>query len=128
MYLFRSPAKFTVGFITTMFVAWLGLSIAHAEEDVTEIVAAEINAKYQSHKENFSVKRLFASRCSWCHQGYGLKQADGPRLAGIPKTKEQVVEQIMYGKTPMPGFRKQLKEWQIEALADYIKALRDVEL
>ena len=53
MYLFRSPAKFTVGFITTMFVAWLGLSIAHAEEDVTEIVAAEINAKYQSHKENF---------------------------------------------------------------------------
>jgi mono/diheme cytochrome c family protein len=128
MYLFRSPAKFTVGFITTMFVAWLGLSIAQAEEDVTEIVAAEINAKYQSHKENFSVKRLFASRCSWCHQGYGLKHADGPRLAGIAKTKEQVIEQIMYGKTPMPGFRKQLKEWQIEALADYIKALPDVEL
>ena len=128
MYFFRSPAKFSIGFFTAMFITWLSLSIAQAEEDVTEIVAAEINAKYQSHKENFSVKRLFASRCSWCHQGYGLKQADGPRLAGIPKTKEQVVEQIMYGKTPMPGFRKQLKEWQIEALADYIKALPDVEL
>ncbi|MBL6879585.1 MAG: cytochrome c, partial [Burkholderiales bacterium] len=38
------------------------------------------------------------------------------------------IEQIAYGKSPMPGFRKQLKPWQIEALADYIKALPDVEL
>ena len=54
-----------------------------------------------------------------------MKQADGPRLAGITKSREEVIKQIAFGKTPMPGFRKQLKEWQIEALADYIKALPD---
>ncbi|MEJ6565386.1 MAG: c-type cytochrome [Burkholderiales bacterium] len=106
----------------------LNISVTYAEEDVTDIAAAEINPNYFQYKENFSVKRLFASRCSWCHQGYGLKQADGPRLSGTTKSKEKVIEQIAYGKSPMPGFRKQLKPWQIEALADYIKALPDVEL
>jgi len=106
----------------------LNISVTYAEEDVTDITAAEINPNYFQYKENFSVKRLFASRCSWCHQGYGLKQADGPRLSGTTKSKEKVIEQIAYGKSPMPGFRKQLKPWQIEALADYIKALPDVEL
>ena len=106
----------------------LNISATYAEEDVTDIAAAEINPNYFQYKENFSVKRLFASRCSWCHQGYGLKQADGPRLSGTTKSKEKVIEQIAYGKSPMPGFRKQLKPWQIEALADYIKALPDVEL
>ena len=106
----------------------LNISITHAKEDVTDIAAAEVYPNYFQYKENFSVKRLFASRCSWCHQGYGLKQADGPRLSGTTKSKENVIEQIAYGKSPMPGFRKQLKPWQIEALADYIKALPDVEL
>ena len=106
----------------------LNISATYAEEDVTDIAAAEINPNYFQYKENFYVKRLFASRCSWCHQGYGLKQADGPRLSGTTKSKENVIEQIAYGKSPMPGFRKQLKPWQIEALADYIKALPDVEL
>jgi cytochrome c2 len=106
----------------------LNISVTYAEEDVTDIAAAEINPNYFQYKENFSVKRLFASRCSWCHQGYGLKQADGPRLSGTTKSKEKVIEQIAYGKSPMPGFRKQLKPWQIEALAAYIKALPDVEL
>jgi mono/diheme cytochrome c family protein len=101
---------------------------ARAEEDVTETVAASVNVNYQEFKENFSVKRLFASRCSWCHQGYGLKEADGPRLSGTALTRDEVIHRISRGKSPMPGFRKQLKPWQIEALADYIKALPDVEL
>ncbi|MDC1312295.1 cytochrome c [Burkholderiales bacterium] len=106
----------------------LNISVTYAEDDVTDVAAAQINPKYTHYKENFSVKRLFASRCSWCHQGYGLKEADGPRLSGTDKSKEYIIEQIAYGKSPMPGFRKQLKPWQIEALADYIKALPDVAL
>ena len=54
-----------------------------------------------------------------------MKKADGPRLAGTRLTRDEVIKQISFGKTPMPGFRKQLKEWQIESLADYIKALPD---
>lgn len=97
--------------------------LVSAGEDPTEVAAAIVDEKYSEQGSN--VKRLFASRCSWCHQGYGMKQADGPRLAGTPSSREHVIEVISKGKTPMPGFRKQLKPWQIEALADYIKALPD---
>jgi cytochrome c551 len=69
------------------------------------------------------IKKLFAAKCSWCHQGYGMKQADGPKLAGTEKTHPQVVKQITNGKSPMPGFKSQLKDYEIQALADYIKAL-----
>ena len=89
--------------------------------DPTEVAAAIVDKKYADQK--MDVKRLFASRCSWCHQGYGMKQADGPRLAGTHKDRDQLIEQIAFGRSPMPGFRKQLKPYQIEALADYIKAL-----
>jgi mono/diheme cytochrome c family protein len=54
-----------------------------------------------------------------------MVQADGPRLAGTDTSRDRVMETIAKGKSPMPGFRKQLKPWQIEALADYIKALPD---
>ena len=55
----------------------------------------------------------------------GLRRAsaDGPKLGGTSKTHEQVVKQIADGKSPMPGFKKQLKEYELQALADYIKAL-----
>ena len=96
---------------------------ATANDDPTEVAAAIVDEKYS--EQGSDVKRLFASRCSWCHQGYGMKQADGPRLAGTESSRDRVIETIARGKSPMPGFRKQLKPWQIEALADYIKALPD---
>ena len=97
------------------------LQNAAAEDDPTEVAAATVDEQYSEH--NMDVKRLFASRCSWCHQGYGMVRADGPRLAGTTISREQVIERIAKGKSPMPGFRKQLKVFQIEALADYIMAL-----
>lgn len=80
-----------------------------------------VNEKYAEH--NLDIKKLFAQKCSWCHQGYGMRQADGPKLGGTDKSHEQVVKQIADGKSPMPGFKKQLKEYELQALADYIKAL-----
>ena len=76
-------------------------------------------------KEKYAIdmKKLFSTKCSWCHQGMGMKQADGPKLGGTLKSREQVIKQIKSGKSPMPGFASQLKENEIEALADYIKAL-----
>ncbi len=108
-------------FVITAIAIAASLHHARADDDPTEAAAATVNEKYSEH--NMNVKRLFASRCSWCHQGYGMKQADGPRLAGTHKNREQVIETIARGKSPMPGFRKQLKPYQMEALADYIKAL-----
>lgn len=74
-------------------------------------------------KYNIDMKKLFSTKCSWCHQGMGMKQADGPKLAGSEKSREQIIKQISKGKSPMPGFEKQLKKEEIEAMADYIKAL-----
>jgi mono/diheme cytochrome c family protein len=94
------------------------LSMPGFAQDPTDEAAAKINEKFGGN-----VKKLFATKCSWCHQGYGMKQADGPRLAGTSKTVAQVMAQIMNGKTPMPGFKTQLKFEEVQALAEYIKAL-----
>lgn len=94
------------------------LRLASADDDPTEKAAAIVDKKYKT-----DVKKLFASKCSWCHQGYGMKQADGPKLAGNPKTVEQLMVQIRNGKSPMPGFKNQLSDTEVQALAEYIKAL-----
>lgn len=99
------------------FVAGLA-SAPVAANDPADAAAAAVGEKYQ-----LNIKKLFATKCSWCHQGYGMKQADGPKLAGTPKTIEQVMKQIIEGKSPMPGFRNQLSEKEVQALAEYIKAL-----
>lgn len=89
-----------------------------ARADATDDAAAPLNEKY-----GINIKKIFATKCSWCHQAYGMKQADGPKLAGTHLTQEQVAKQIRSGKSPMPGFKSQLKEEEIQALAEYIKAL-----
>jgi cytochrome c553 len=78
-----------------------------------------------AEKPKVDVRKLFATNCSWCHQDYGMKAADGPKLAGTQLTEEQVIERITRGKTPMPGFRKVLSKENIEALAKYVKGLKD---
>lgn len=95
----------------------LGCASAFAQ-DPTDEAAAKINEKFGGN-----IKKLFATKCSWCHQAYGMKQADGPKLAGTGKTLEQVMTQIRNGKSPMPGFKTQLKDEEVQALAEYIKAL-----
>jgi mono/diheme cytochrome c family protein len=121
MYQQIKPASIVASMIIAAIAIAAPICHAVAEDDPTEIAAAKVDEQYSEH--NMDVKRLFASRCSWCHQGYGIKQADGPRLAGTHKDRDQVIQTIARGKSPMPGFRKQLKQYQMEALADYIKAL-----
>jgi len=99
------------------FIARLVSAPATASDPV-DAAAAAVGEKYQ-----VNIKKLFATKCSWCHQGYGMKQADGPKLAGTEKTLEQVRKQIQNGKSPMPGFKSQLKEEEVQALAEYIKTL-----
>jgi mono/diheme cytochrome c family protein len=104
-------------------VAALASSGAVAQDIDSAIAPAveQVNTKYAEY--NMDIKKLFAQKCSWCHQGYGMKQADGPKLAGTDKSHPQVVKQIVNGKSPMPGFKSQLKDYEVQALADYIKAL-----
>jgi mono/diheme cytochrome c family protein len=101
----------------------LSAAAATAQDIDTAIAPAvtQVNEKYSEH--NLDIKKLFATKCSWCHQGYGMRQADGPKLAGSDKNHAQLIKQIANGKSPMPGFKNQLKPYEIEALADYIKLL-----
>ncbi len=105
---------------TALVVAMIAglFSISGLAQDPTDEAAVKIDEKFGGN-----IKKLFATRCSWCHQGYGMKQADGPKLAGTSKSLAQVMAQIMNGKTPMPGFKNQLKFEEVQALAEYIKAL-----
>jgi mono/diheme cytochrome c family protein len=98
-----------------------GAALAQDIDAAIAPAVEQVNAKYAEH--NMDIKKLFSQKCSWCHQGYGMRQADGPKLAGTHKTHEQVVKQIANGKSPMPGFKNQLKAHELQALADYIKAL-----
>ena len=109
--------------LTAGCTALLGAAAATAQDIDTAIAPAvqQVNEKYS--EQNLDIKKLFAQKCSWCHQGYGMRQADGPKLAGTAKNHEQVINQIRNGKSPMPGFKNQLKDFEVEALADYIKAL-----
>lgn len=105
-------------------VGGMATSEMASAQDIDEAIApavSQVNEKYSRY--NLDIKKLFAQMCSWCHQGYGMRQADGPKLAGTEKNREQVMKQIRNGKSPMPGFKSQLKDYEIEALADYIKAL-----
>lgn len=90
-----------------------------AGSDTAKQIAQPINEKY-----HVDVTKLFATNCSWCHDAYGMAPGKGPKLAGTSKSKDQVVEQITNGKPGyMPAFKATLKEEQIQAMAEYVKAL-----
>jgi mono/diheme cytochrome c family protein len=118
----RQMKKIVSAVLVAAVAATLVAGAARADDDAAIAPAVnQVNEKYSQY--NLDIKKLFAQKCSWCHQGYGMRKADGPRLAGTSKTYAQVVKQITSGNPPMPGFKSQLKEYEIQALADYIKAL-----
>jgi mono/diheme cytochrome c family protein len=109
---------------TTAAGTWWSVAALAQSQDIDTAIApavSQVNEKYSEY--NLDIKKLFAQKCSWCHQGYGMRQADGPKLAGTDKTKEQLVKHIANGKSPMPAFKSQLKDYELQALAEYIKAL-----
>lgn len=105
-------------FLSTLAVIVGFVAVPAVASDPVDAAAAVVSEKYQ-----LNVKKLFATKCSWCHQGYGMKQADGPKLAGTQRSIEQLAKQIIEGKSPMPGFRNQLSEKEVQALAEFIKTL-----
>jgi mono/diheme cytochrome c family protein len=107
-------------FVASMLVTGvMQTALAEDENDPVVVAAAAMGEKY-----NVDIKKLFATNCSWCHDGYGMDGGKGPALAGTSKTYEQVVKQITSGKSGyMPGFGKVLKPEQVQALAEYIKSL-----
>ncbi len=86
---------------------------------------AEENSDNGQAKPVIDVKRVFATNCSWCHDGYGMDAGKGPKLAGTTMTEEQIRQRILNGKSggAMPAYKKGLTEEQVNTLATYIKGL-----
>ena len=90
-------------------------------------------SKLKNAKASLSGPKLFAANCSICHYpdrkdkkvGPGLRGLfQSPKLpgSGLPATEQNVRERIVNGGDKMPPF-KHLKEAELKAIVDYLKAL-----
>lgn len=70
---------------------------------------------------------LYRQNCAICHgaEAYG-KTVDGKPVPSLrfgdieKKSKEQIYQQIVKGKLPMPSFKNQLTEKEIQRMVDFI--------
>jgi mono/diheme cytochrome c family protein len=70
------------------------------------------------------VKVLFATNCSWCHDGYGTEAGKGPKLAGTPRSEDAIRDIILNGVSGrMPGFKGTLSEERVDLLVEHIMNL-----
>ncbi len=69
---------------------------------------------------------MFATSCGFCHQKGGLSDGRGPKLAGITKSDEYIIERIKKGKPgTMPAYARAFSDGQIIAILAYIRGLED---
>ncbi len=80
--------------------------------------AAAVDPAVMSEGEN-----LYLASCAGCHQPNGAGVATFPALAGNKNLadKDLVIDRILSGKVPMPGFAGQYDDQQIAAIATYIR-------
>jgi mono/diheme cytochrome c family protein len=71
-------------------------------------------------------EQMFATSCGFCHQQGGRAAGRGPKLAGLNKSDEYIIEKIKKGKPgAMPGYARAFSEGQIIAILAYIRSLED---
>jgi mono/diheme cytochrome c family protein len=69
---------------------------------------------------------LFATSCGWCHQQGGRAAGRGPKLAGIEKSDEFIINRVKHGKPgAMPAFGRAFSDGQVIAILAYIRSLDD---
>jgi mono/diheme cytochrome c family protein len=110
----------------TLLASGMGFSIPSVAKDPPAPQSLSPDEAFDAVKEEFGidVKTLFSTRCSSCHMGLGMQRGDGPMLAGTSLDFARVIERIVKGKTPMPGFGGTLKDEQLMGLARYIVSLK----
>jgi mono/diheme cytochrome c family protein len=70
-------------------------------------------------------KIIFEAKCALCHGTDGKLMLNGAKDLSVSKlTKAEAIEMIKAGKGLMPGFKDELNEQQLTALADYAEGLR----
>ena len=70
-------------------------------------------------------KIVFEAKCALCHGVDGKLMLNGAKDLSVSKlTKVETIEMIKSGKGLMPGFKDELNEQQLNALAVYAEGLR----
>jgi len=98
---------------------FLGLGLAAVVSD-PRFAAAEDNPS------EFDGQKLFATTCGWCHTDNGHTAGKGPKLAGITKSDDFILNRIRMGKPgAMPAFGTNFSDEEIHAILAYIRSLKD---
>ncbi|HSY61523.1 MAG TPA: SirB2 family protein [Cytophaga sp.] len=70
-------------------------------------------------------KIIFEAKCALCHGADGKLMLNGAKDLSVSKlTKAETIEMIKSGKGLMPGFKDELNEQQLNAVAEYAEGLR----
>lgn len=112
--------KFLKIFVASLFVALL---VASCVQTKSKRASGIVIAESKSYEAS-----LYRQHCAICHgtEAYG-KEVDGKfvpplRFGEIEKKSEQeIYEQIAHGKLPMPSFKNQLTEDEIQKMVIFIR-------
>ena len=70
-------------------------------------------------------KIIFDAKCVLCHGTDGKLMLNGAKDLSVSKLpKAEIIEMVKSGKGLMPGFKDELNEQQLNALADYAEGLK----
>lgn len=112
--------KFLKIFVVSLFVALCALACAETKSKrASGIVIAE-SKSYEAS--------LYRQNCAICHgaEAYG-KEMDGKFVPSLRfgdienKSEQEIYEQIAHGKLPMPAFKNQLTEDEIQKMVKFIR-------
>ena len=93
---------------------------------VPQTVVGKVPTTPQAKGDPAAGKKVFASAgCAGCHtlKDAGATGTVGPNLDQAKPPKDLVVERVTNGKPPMPSFKGQLSDQEIQAVAEYVSTV-----
>jgi mono/diheme cytochrome c family protein len=88
--------------------------------------AVVASAQDRTGAQLLSGEQIFASTCGFCHQDGGRVAGRGPKLAGIDRPDEYLLNRIRVGKEgAMPAYGRAFSDAQLRAIVAYIRSLKD---
>lgn len=106
-------------FAVFVFIAFSVLACVQTKSKRSGVVIAE-SKSYEAS--------LYRQNCAVCHgaEAYG-KEVDGKLVPSLRngdienKSEQEIYEQIAHGKLPMPAFKNQLSEDEIQKMVKFIR-------
>jgi mono/diheme cytochrome c family protein len=116
--------KFLKIFVASLFAVFFAAACLQTKPKRASAVVIAESKSYEAS--------LYRQNCAICHgsEAYG-KEIDGKLVPGLrsgdieKKSEQEIYEQIAHGKLPMPSFKNQLSEEEIQKMVIFIR--RDLQ-